>query len=309
MAFIRNFSDNGLVRDDWPNAIARLAQDIKEYPEMSTQETVPATFESICDWAYVFYRAHRQDLVRSHVLLSKPNTPALNMPEIQCIEEVNIRFQGFLGQHNLKVFGSWNGNSVHNVHKAVQFLEITSGPFKAQMVDQIVCVDNIRRLVIREILPPQDAAATIRLMPPPGESLSFQRRVFKKIQNGSHYPPSVLTAIDDPTGQTASFARQWRVTSKIALGRKVATGKVERCSPLVFSYGDFVDVTARVDIANVTTENDVPTVKVFFAPVTVIQLCKADDVPEFMGVELSDTTELADVSSVTAPTMGVVFDY
>ncbi|KAI0066308.1 hypothetical protein BV25DRAFT_1797647, partial [Artomyces pyxidatus] len=335
-----------LVRDGWPNAVARLWQDVKEYGDMSFYESVPSTFEDLCRWAYLFLRTRNHDVAKGFVFLYRPENPSV-LPGNGA--EVVIRFQGFIGQCNLKPLGNWKGHVSYplrhvitefhvcpivrtpdTAHRAVHYLELKPGPFITEMEAQVSCVEKIRTFVFRELLSTEDAAVAERGN---GEGktdlLSFQRRVFTKVQNGSDTLPSVLDPLDDPDGVVASMHRFWRVTEKIGLGRKLSNGHVERCSHLVFGSGDFVDVTARIEIANVQTEHGVPTVKVFLSPVTVVQLCKAKNVQEvraatrlhqflanngargqMMGIpslESSEETHLG-TGNVIGPVSGIIFD-
>ncbi|KAI0054377.1 hypothetical protein BV25DRAFT_1817153, partial [Artomyces pyxidatus] len=256
-----------LIRDEWPNAVARLAQDEKEFEDMTFDETVPQSFEAICEWGYLHHMANNRDMARGFVLLYRPTDPVFVKRDIRNSVEVNIRFQGFLGDHNLKPLGNWRGTP-DTIHKAVQYLRLQSGPFPELMEGQVSCIENIKRFVFRHILDPEDAAAAIRAFDMVDDSISFQRRVFTKASGITN------------AGKTAPFHRFWRVTTKLDLGRKTAEGRAERCNHLLFSPGDFVDVTARVDIANIRSTGNVPSVKVFLAPLAVVQLCKQEEVAE-----------------------------
>ncbi|KAI0067112.1 hypothetical protein BV25DRAFT_1785538, partial [Artomyces pyxidatus] len=238
-----------LVRDRWPNAVARLGQDTKEFGDMTFHELVPSSFEELCRWAYVHLRTRGQDTGRGLIFLYQPLDPSIPPSMSVNGTEVIVRFQGFLGQCNLKALGNWKGR-VFNSLLAVQYVELKAGPFVDQMAAQIGCVENIRKCVFRALLTTDDAAAAERSSEVSEVGISFQRRVFTKVQSGPDAPHSVLTMMDDPNGQASLVSRFWRVTEKIELGRKLLTGRVERCSPLVFGYGDFVDVAARIEIAN-----------------------------------------------------------
>ncbi|KAI0062395.1 hypothetical protein BV25DRAFT_1915946 [Artomyces pyxidatus] len=309
MSFIQSILGDFLVRDSWPQMVARLAQDDKEFNDMSSQETVPATFESLCEWVYVYELIRSRDLGRRYRFLHQPgNTLSLSGSDGRG-REVTIRFQGFLGQHNLKPLGNWRGE-LRNAHKAVQFVELGCGPFIDQMESQISCVANIKKLVFRDVLNPQDASAALPESTNVDRTLSFQRRVFTKIVSGNDSTPSVLSIMDDPTRQAASVSKFWRVTTKIAFGRKTIEGRVERCNHRAFSPGDFIDVTARIDIANVRTKYDVNTLKVFLAPITIVQLCKAEDVNQAMGVERTPQVSDEEIATVGGlESGGIVFDY
>ncbi|KAI0054357.1 hypothetical protein BV25DRAFT_1769545, partial [Artomyces pyxidatus] len=204
---------------------------------------VPNTFEALCQWAYVHYVNQGRDLNRRHLFLHQPVNPAAVLRTARTGPEVNIRFQGFLGQCNLKPLGNWRG-TLTSAHRAVQFLQLVSGPFTAQMKDQVCCVDNIKNLVLREILTNVDPEEGPLTFDGSKTTLSFQRRVFTR----SEFPPSLLTYMDDPSGTAGAMHKQWRVTNRIAFGRKMDDGGIERCSHHLFNPGDFIDVTARIDI-------------------------------------------------------------
>ncbi|KAI0067145.1 hypothetical protein BV25DRAFT_1835452 [Artomyces pyxidatus] len=319
MSLIQVSSGNGLIRDRWPNSIARIAQDVKEFEDMGFHETVPATFEALCRWAYVVIPTDRGESARGYALLYQPADPSVIATSRGRGVEVLIRFQGFLGQSNLKPLGNWKGR-VHQLtpssrtpdsaHKALQFIELKGGPFTAQMGAQISCVERLRTFIFRQLLTTEDVALAERTARPIGDSISLQRRVFTKVHDGPESPPSVLTVMDDPNGLAARISRFWRVTSKLEFGKKTPTGSVERCNQLEFVSGDFVDVFARVDITNAHTEHGVPTVKVFLTPMSVVRLCGAGDVAEVMGVEsvnpISQT--ISPLTGVVEPFVGLVFN-
>ncbi|KAI0055003.1 hypothetical protein BV25DRAFT_1786089, partial [Artomyces pyxidatus] len=239
-----------LVRDHWPHSVARLAQDMKQIEEMVGQEIVPKTFEALCQWAYVHHVTKSRDTSRRFLFLYQPANSAAFTPSAGTGTQVTIRFQGFLGQFNVKPLGNWGGIAAQ-AHRAVQFIELLPGPFVMQIKEQLACVDNIKKLIFRELLSGQDAVEASVISGKNESTLSFQRRVFTRVHNGSSSPPSVLTFMDDPTGAAASIDNQWRITTKINFGQKRSDGGVERCSHHVLCPGDFVDVTAKIDIANV----------------------------------------------------------
>ncbi|KAI0063885.1 hypothetical protein BV25DRAFT_1914943 [Artomyces pyxidatus] len=308
MSFIQSILGDHLIRDAWPDAVGRLAQDKKEFLAMMFHETVPPTFEELCEWAYVHHLARTtNDFGRRFMFLHHPGYTAAATGAHVGGTEITIRFQGFLGQHNLKTFGNWHGDG-RSAHRAVQFMELGCGPFVTQMVHQVACIENIKKFVFREILSGQDADTAVRTSAGTDNFLSFQRRVFTKIRDGPNAPPSVLTPLDDPTGEAAAVSQNWRVTSKISFGKKTADGGVQRCSYHILGPGDFVDVTARIDIASVHTEYNVPTIKVFLAPITIVQMCRAEDVPQVMGVEVVSQALDTDTTGHGGSSGGIVFD-
>lgn len=75
-----------------------------------------------------------------------------------------------------------------------------------------------------------------------------------------------------------SISTKWRLDGSTAFGRRTNAGSVRACSPLIYTTGDFVDVTAVLDIATLM-KNGLTKSKVHLSFTRVIQLCPADKVP------------------------------
>lgn len=75
----------------------------------------------------------------------------------------------------------------------------------------------------------------------------------------------------------AAINAKWRLDTSAVFGRRSSAGTLRACSPLTFSVGDFVDVTAILDIATIT-KNGQNKSKVHFGFTSLIQLCAANRV-------------------------------
>ena len=86
---------------------------------------------------------------------------------------------------------------------------------------------------------------------------------------------SVLEPEDDPKKMCSNLPSNWAVTSHLQIGRKLSDGSTTKCSPLLISVGDFVDVGLEVDVATGGRHNRN---RVHFSITHVLQLLKATDV-------------------------------
>lgn len=80
-----------------------------------------------------------------------------------------------------------------------------------------------------------------------------------------------------------AISSRWRLDASTAFGRRIPGGSVRVCSPLVYSAGDFMDITAILDIATIT-KNGVTKSKIHLGFTRVIQLCQADKVSSVCGI-------------------------
>ncbi|KAI0050692.1 hypothetical protein FA95DRAFT_1603329 [Auriscalpium vulgare] len=282
MAFIQNPHSEGLIRDAWPAKLARLTMDDKEFDAMAPYEYVPRSPSAIMDWAVVASIPRPLDPSRRWIILHSPD-PANSTDDVY---PVSLRTQGFLGKHNFKILGSWDG-SERNACKAVNQLVLHGGDFPELFQPQQDVIDSLRDLVrqVTEDMSPRRSQTA--------DSMFFQRRVFKKVVPGVTTQRSVLTAADDILGNARAIDRQWRVVDKIKFGRRLTSGRVRTCNPLEFKDGDFVDVTATIEIASIRGRSGSSTAVMHCVPTTVIRLCPAADVPEKMPgpAEASDSGE------------------
>ncbi|KAI0059790.1 hypothetical protein BV25DRAFT_1782880, partial [Artomyces pyxidatus] len=259
-----------LVRDMWPAHVGRMCHDTVEFDAMTDAEKVPGSFEDLCDWAYVIHDTESPDHSRQFILLYQPSALGLVASNYSNPVEVCIRFQGFLSTHNLSALGNWNGDET-SAPKAIQFLNIVAGRFPEVFAPQKDVVQDMRTFLTRALLyEERDMSVVDSLANEKDDKIYFQRRVFKKVLGQGTDLPSILTGVDDPYGRADAVIDSWRVVEKIAFGRQTADGRLERCNPLIFRSGDFVDVSAKVDIINIRTKRGVPTIAVHMAPVRVI---------------------------------------
>ncbi|KAI0057502.1 hypothetical protein BV25DRAFT_1920092 [Artomyces pyxidatus] len=264
MAFFQNTSGTELVRDQWPGSVARTAADELAYQQLTHQHVVPCTYEDMCEWAYVWHDARSHNFSRQFRLLHHP-TPTYDQMNLRHVE-ITFRFQGFLGKHNLKTLGNWNGNP-ERAYRASQSIELHGGHFPEVFSAQFHAFEHVKTLVHRALLSEDELFHMLSDIGDNTEQrIAFDRRVFTKVFN------------------PATIVDQWRITEKLALGRRLADGTIERCNQFIFARGDFVDVAAAVDIANVKTYRGIPGVSIQLCPRHVVQLCKAADVPTILNV-------------------------
>ncbi|KAI0056636.1 hypothetical protein BV25DRAFT_1813589, partial [Artomyces pyxidatus] len=266
-----------LVRDLWPGARARLSQDSVDFEDMSRQQIVPHNFDGICEWAYLYQNMRTHDYAHQYQLLYQPTDPTVHISQYTPVEVV-IRFQGFLGAHDLRVLGNWNGYVSFLAYRATQKLTLCAGPLPGIFKPQFEACKNIEKLILRQLFGGEEGYISVGMCDNMETFLAMERRVFTKIYHRSSAPPSVLTVADDTTGQAALINDEWRVTEKLACGKRVHGGGVERCNPHTFSVGDFVDVAAKVEVGNVKVIHGRPSVAIQLKPNHIIQLCPASEI-------------------------------
>ncbi|KAI0061065.1 hypothetical protein BV25DRAFT_1806467 [Artomyces pyxidatus] len=256
-----------LVRDTWPGGFARIASEEVEFEDMPCWQVVPLGFEGVCNWVALLPLVDNPDPTRGYALVHREMANG--------VFYVDIRVQGFLGNHNLGagVLGSWDRTD-KGACKAITFFNLVAGGFQRQFdATQAALIDL--RVAARKAFQGHEETVSLDY----SDRLYFQRRVFTKVNGRTTLPNSVLDLSDDPFGQARNIDRRWRVLDKPALGRRLANGRLKACSPLLFSVGDFVSVDARLDIASFKNKYGEQVVNVHLTFSTIVQLLPAASVP------------------------------
>lgn len=89
-----------------------------------------------------------------------------------------------------------------------------------------------------------------------------------------------MTVVDSDAIRLASIASRWTPTSPVPYGRKLPDGSIKRCSPAIFNRGDFVDVTAAIDIASIGRAPKDRKTNVHFSFTRVVRLLTGDELTE-----------------------------
>lgn len=89
-----------------------------------------------------------------------------------------------------------------------------------------------------------------------------------------------MTVVDSDAVRLASIASRWTPTSPVPYGRKLPDGSIKRCSPAIFNRGDFVDVTAAIDIASIGRSPKDRKTNVHFSFTRVVRLLTGDELTE-----------------------------
>ncbi|KAI0037939.1 hypothetical protein FA95DRAFT_1613760 [Auriscalpium vulgare] len=277
MAYIYFSVEKGLVRDQWPIGLGRLSID----PQPNEFHLlVPSTFDGICEWAFVKIDPRGRDAARRFLYLHNSSSGYIHPS--QNLLEVSARFQGFLGDFNVNTLWNWKGDS-SRAYKASQFIRLEGGARPDLMQAQFKVYSNMRATILRTLLSNADVENAAQSTKMSEEGMIFERRVFTKVHDAA-VGPSVLHPSDDPTGLTANLGNDWRITSKIAFGRRISGGVVERCNANNFSKGDLVDITARVEIVSIHTSGGVPSFEVRLSPTHLIRLCQAKDCSHYFDM-------------------------
>jgi hypothetical protein len=158
------------------------------------------------------------------------------------------------------------------VSSAVQFIALSSGGFKDQWIATQQAVRNLRQLGHNSI---QNGQQFIEPEVSPERNIFLRRRVFTKVPPTGIRPSSDLHVGDDPDGLCANLPQDWVLSGHLQIGRKVANGMIVKCSPLIISVGDFVDVALELDVG---TGDKYGRTHIHFGITHVVQLMKATEV-------------------------------
>lgn len=90
----------------------------------------------------------------------------------------------------------------------------------------------------------------------------------------------LMTVVDSDEARLASIASRWTPTTQTPYGRKLQDGSIKRCSSAIFNRGDFVDVTAAMDIASIGRSPRERRTNVHFSFTRVVRLLAADELTQ-----------------------------
>lgn len=170
-----------------------------------------------------------------------------------------------------------------DAHRARQHLTVGGLSCQRAMDAQIQSMNNIRHLVYSSLRYEEERAIF-------NGRLTFQNVVFTKVScirpiflsysanymvKVNHAAPEkcVMLESDDPTGKAAQIKDTWIVTRKVKTGQRTDDGRLVPMCGLLIRPGDFVDVTATVDIVTTHSANG-RQLRVFLAMQSVIRLKK-----------------------------------
>lgn len=91
-------------------------------------------------------------------------------------------------------------------------------------------------------------------------------------QVNKYGPKPSLDSCNTDESRLESISSRWGTMPSATYARKMADGALKRCSAMVISPGDFVDVTATVDIVSVRKGLGGKTIDVHFAFTRVVRL-------------------------------------
>lgn len=180
----------GLVRDDFPEGIARNASEPEDWIEMSPTSYIPTGFESLFDWISVREMPSNTDYTRRFEVVHMTPSPRSLLDHARNIRRLTVRIFGVVGNCNLNPLGNWDryGSSCRMLNrsdqhdrsergcaKAIQFIAICPGAFTSQFEEQRQTLYDIRSMVYRT-LGEKTPISRYRL-----NEMFFQRRVFKKV--------------------------------------------------------------------------------------------------------------------------------
>lgn len=89
-----------------------------------------------------------------------------------------------------------------------------------------------------------------------------------------------ISVVDSDGARLASISNRWAPSPPTPYGRKMPDGSIKKCSPAVFNRGDFVDVTAAIDIASIGRSVRERKTNVHFSFTRVVRLLTANEMTE-----------------------------
>lgn len=183
--------------------------------------------------------------------------------------------------------------TVSGCTRAIQFITICPGAFMKQFENQRDSLRDIRRMVykyLNESVPQNQHRDT---------ELFFHRRLFGVVcphytqlhcpilnhdlfqQVNKYGPrPSIPDSCTTDEERLEAISCRWRPIPPATYARKLDDDSLRRCSAMVISPGDFVDVTATVDIVSVGKHVRDKRTHVHFAFTRVVRLLPDKDLIE-----------------------------
>ncbi|KAJ7838239.1 hypothetical protein B0H14DRAFT_2588785 [Mycena olivaceomarginata] len=224
-----------------------LADEWPEHLQFRTALGIPMEGEEVLNHEVVPPHGARTALMglrRHQPLRSQQNRP----PHV--IYPVGVRVQGFVDSCNLRPLGNWKRGVPPS--SALQCIVLGGGVGLDHQFSQYKhAISEITAYIYRCLnvpRPPSDVQER--------STLFAARRVFTKINTRNCHLPSALGDGDDPLGDAASVAGNWKVLDKINVGMFVpddvdpGDGDFVAMDAFHLRPGDFVDVCLGFNIVS-----------------------------------------------------------
>ncbi|KAK7038408.1 hypothetical protein R3P38DRAFT_3182489 [Favolaschia claudopus] len=233
---------------------------------------VPYDIADFDEWAYVRHDNVASDPTRAKSLLYRELSAA------QTFFPVKIRFQG-------RVLPPLNSmlieiRAVGEAKSARQDITLRCGDADDDdglWESTMRAVDNVKEYIYCVLGAPSKARAGVSHL---DRTVFAQRRVFTKVRSTNRQLPSALREGDDPHGICEAVAKDWKVTSRLSMGRlapsMVDDNRTVACDHTAFKAGDFVDIGVSVEIVTFGRFDEKPRVDVHFCLEHVLLLRSAD---------------------------------
>ncbi|KAK7022627.1 hypothetical protein R3P38DRAFT_3196027 [Favolaschia claudopus] len=235
---------------------------------------VPYDIADFDEWAYVRHDNAAADPTRAKSLLYRELSSA------PTFFPVKVRFQGFVASARLAALGNWAGAALE-AKSARQEITLRCGDAdedEGVWESTMRAVDNIKDYIYCVLGAPSKARAGVSHL---DRTVFAQRRVFTKVRPTNRQLPSALREGDDPHGYCERVAKDWKVTSRLSMGRlspsMVDDNRTVVCDHTAFKTGDFVDVGVSVEIVTFGRFDEKPRVDVHFCLEHVLLLRPADE--------------------------------
>ncbi|KAK7026976.1 hypothetical protein R3P38DRAFT_2527275 [Favolaschia claudopus] len=249
---------------------------------------VPYDIADFDEWAYVRHDNVAADPTRAKSLLYRELSAA------PTFFPVKIRFQGFVAAARLAALGNWNG-AVGEAKSARQDITLRCGDATEDdglWESTMRAVDNVKDYIYCVLGAPSKGRAGVSHL---DRTVFAQRRVFTKVcvssacrpllrstqvRSTNRNLPSALREGDDPHGICEAVAKDWKVTSRLSIGRlapsMVDDNRTVVCDHTAVKTGDFVDIGVSVEIVTFGRFDEKPRVDVHFCLEHVLLLRSAD---------------------------------
>ncbi|EIW58456.1 uncharacterized protein TRAVEDRAFT_47612 [Trametes versicolor FP-101664 SS1] len=227
-----------LTRTLWSPLLTERLPAITPPSVFADWQRVPHDYDGLCSWMLVNRTDEGVRATHPYVLLYSPTVCPVKGEDVRVV----LRFHGVVESLNISPTGNYNGRK-EAAPRAVQFLSLTGSSWNLPFDDQRRSLENIRAYV-GTVLNCTVEDTTRR----PG-TIYFQRLVFTKVRRDA--PSAVKSALvygDDPHGWASAIQNDWVVGHKIFTALYDEQGKPTKKPYTIIRVGDFVEVSASVDI-------------------------------------------------------------
>ncbi|EIM87298.1 uncharacterized protein STEHIDRAFT_110545 [Stereum hirsutum FP-91666 SS1] len=100
-----------------------------------------------------------------------------------------------------------------------------------------------------------------------------------------------MSTADSDETRLASICNRWIPSPPPPYGRKLDNGSIKRTSPAVFNRGDFVDVTAAIEIASIGRSIRDRKTDVHFTFTRIVRLHTAEELTTLLGQSIPDIVD------------------